>query len=85
MGRVEVTVLQQSDHPVALAICPQCDGEGGYTDYWGEYDACVLCAERGKLPAAEAWWWEQEIILLDLRIQRLAEGRPPSMLRGLFL
>ena len=28
--------------------CPACDGKGGHTDYFGEYNECHYCKETGK-------------------------------------
>jgi hypothetical protein len=48
--------------------CPACNGKGGKTDYWGEYDECSQCEDtmlvskrkaveiQARLDAEDAYW-----------------------------
>jgi hypothetical protein len=41
-------------------ICPWCQGEGGGTDYWGEWSGCYLCnpEEDREEKVVRIWFWE---------------------------
>ena len=45
----------------ALVICPACQGTGGSTDYWGEYDECPCCQEgEGRCTSGRADEWRRQ-------------------------
>jgi hypothetical protein len=64
--------------------CPMCSGQGGWTDYWGEYDECSLCKEAGTVTpeqaAAHAAWEAAQDRLVDAMIEReMADERAEVM------
>lgn len=60
--------------------CPACDGKGGFTCYFGEYDECDVCNETGKVTRARAKRYHDELAAEDARIDALMAA--PCPLRG---
>jgi hypothetical protein len=39
--------------------CPACKGDGGDTDYWGEYDECRYCYPSWGETRWHGLWWTE--------------------------
>jgi hypothetical protein len=45
--------------------CPDCEGQGGSKDYFGEWDDCMRCDGKGKLSAKANAAYDAELVALD--------------------
>jgi hypothetical protein len=54
---------------MSLITCPSCDGAGGFKDYFGEYDECLLCEERGEVELELAFQWHKANAEMDRWIE----------------
>ena len=50
--------------------CPECNGKGGGSDYWGEWDDCQCCKGRGLATTKRVREWREEIAEMDREVDR---------------
>lgn len=62
------------DEEPTVIECPECAGEGGSKDYFGEWSECQCCFGEGELTEACLAKWKADMAALDTHIDRLCAG-----------
>lgn len=58
--------------------CPECDGEGGSKDYWGEWDDCPCCLGGGSCTKAHHENYVADLRAADAEIDRVMNAPCPK-------